>query len=146
MKTLLLLPLHPLALCAADRTILMVDDHEILHRAGMRRVLEKPVSHAKNPLITEEKPWEMAIAWTCVHRDKTTGKYQLWYQADAGKRAQLKTHECVVCYAESADGITFTKPNIGLFDFNGAVWCEILDEDGFRLPGFARSRPFFQQA
>jgi hypothetical protein len=36
-----------------------------------------------------------------------------------GKRAQLKTHECVVCYAESDDGITFTKPNLGLFDFNG---------------------------
>ena len=30
-----------------------------------------------------------------------------------------KTHECVVCYAESADGFTFTKPNLGLFDFNG---------------------------
>ncbi|MEQ1751984.1 MAG: hypothetical protein ABL974_21360, partial [Prosthecobacter sp.] len=118
MKTLLLL-IFPLVLCAADRTILLVDDHDILYRAGTRRVLEKPVRHAKNPLITEDKPWEMAIAWTSVHRDKATGKYQLWYQAYAGKRAQLKTHECVVCYAESADGITFTKPNLGLFDFNG---------------------------
>ena len=118
MKTLLFL-LLPLALCAADRTILFVDDHDILYRAGTRRVLEKPVRHAKNPLITEDKPWEMAIAWTSVHRDKATGRYQLWYQAYAGKRAQLKTHECVVCYAESVDGITFTKPNLGLFDFNG---------------------------
>lgn len=117
MKSLLLL--FPLALCAADRTILLVDDHDILYRAGTRRVLEKPVRQAKNPLITEDKPWEMAIAWTSVHRDKATGRYQLWYQAYAGKRAQLKTHECVVCYAESADGITFTKPNLGLFDFNG---------------------------
>jgi hypothetical protein len=104
---------------AADRTILFVDDHDILYRAGTRRVLEKPVRHASNPLITEDKPWEMAIAWSSVHRDKATGKYQLWYQAYAGKRAQLKTHECIVCYAESADGVTFTKPNLGLFDFNG---------------------------
>ena len=104
---------------AADQTLLMVDDHDILYRSGTRRVLEKPVRHAANPLITEDKPWEMAIAWTSVHRDKTTGKYQLWYQAYAGKRAQLKTHECVVCYAESSDGITFTKPSLGLFDFNG---------------------------
>jgi hypothetical protein len=102
---------------AADRTILFVDDHEILFRAGTRRVLEKPVRHAANPLITEDKPWEMAIGWTSVHRDKS-GKYQLWYQAYAGKRAQLKTHECVVCYAESSDGITFTKPDLGLFSFN----------------------------
>ena len=95
MKTLLLL-IFPLVLCAADRTILLVDDHDILYRAGTRRVLEKPVRHAKNPLITEDKPWEIAIAWTSVHRDKATGKYQLWYQAYAGKRAQLKTLECVV--------------------------------------------------
>jgi hypothetical protein len=104
---------------AAERTILLVDDHDIHYRAGTRRVLEKPVRHASNPLITEDKPWELAIAWTSVHRDEATGRYQLWYQAYAGKRAQLKTHECVVCYAESADGITFTKPKLGLFDFNG---------------------------
>jgi hypothetical protein len=115
----ILLAVFTLQALAADRTILFVDDHDILYRAGTRRVLEQPVRHAKNPLITEDKPWEMAIAWTSVHRDKATGKYQLWYQAYAGKRAQLKTHECVVCYAESADGITFTKPNLGLFDFNG---------------------------
>ncbi|MBL9114261.1 MAG: hypothetical protein JNJ83_04590 [Verrucomicrobiaceae bacterium] len=103
---------------AVDQTILFVDDHDILFRAGTQRILEKPVRHAANPLITEDKPWEMAIAWTSVHRDKSTGRYQLWYQAYAGSRAKLKTHECVVCYAESADGITFTKPNLGLFAFN----------------------------
>ncbi len=119
MKKLLLATLVGLNLHAADRTILFVDDHEILYSAGTRRVLEKPVRHAKNPLITEDKPWELAIAWTSVHRDKVTGKYQLWYQAYAGKRAQLKTHECVVCYAESTDGISFTKPSLGLFEFNG---------------------------
>ena len=81
---------------AAERTILMVDDHEILYRAGTRRVLEIPVRHAKNPLITEDKPWELAIGWTSVHRDKATGRYQMWYQAYAGPRAELKTHECVV--------------------------------------------------
>lgn len=101
------------------RTILFVDDHDVLYRSGTRRFLNVPVKHAKNPLITEDKPWELTIGWTSVHRDAKSGKYQLWYQAYAGKRAQLKTHECVVCYAESDDGITFTKPNLGLFDFNG---------------------------
>ena len=117
MKTLCLLFFTPWLALAAERTILMVDDRDLLYRAGTRRVLEKPVRHAANPLITEDKPWEMAIGWTSVHRDMS-GKYQLWYQAYAGKRAQLKTHECVVCYAESADGITFQKPDLGLFDFN----------------------------
>jgi hypothetical protein len=87
MNRLWLLSLLPALLPAAERTILMVDDHDILFRAGTRRVLEKPVRHAANPLITEDQPWEMAIGWTSVHRDKT-GRYQLWYQAYAGKRAQ----------------------------------------------------------
>jgi len=104
---------------AAERTILFVDDHDVLYRSGTRRFLNPPVKHARNPLITEDKPWELAIGWTSVHRDAKTGKYQLWYQAYAGKRAQAKTHECTVAYAESADGVTFTKPNLGLFDFNG---------------------------
>lgn len=114
----LLLSLGQLVAMAAERTILFVDDHEILYRAGTRRFLNPPSKHARNPLITEEKPWELAIGWTSVHRDPKSGKYQLWYQAYAGRRAQLKTHECVVCYAESDDGITFTKPNLGLFEFN----------------------------
>ena len=122
----LILVISAAVAAAADRTILFVDDHDILYSAGTTRVLEKPVRHAKNPLITEDKPWEMAIGWTSVHRDKASGKYQLWYQAYAGKRAQLKTHECVVCYAESTDGITFTKPNLGLFDFNGEKTTNIV--------------------
>ena len=107
-----------LTVSAAERTILLVDDHDVLYRAGTRRFFNPPVRHAQNPLITEDKPWEMAIGWTSVHRDAKSGKYQLWYQAYAGKRAQAKTHECTVAYAESADGITFTKPNLGLFNFN----------------------------
>lgn len=121
MKTTLLslLILTCASLHAAERTILFVDDHDVLYRSGTRRFLNVPVRHAQNPLITEDKPWELTIGWTSVHRDVKTGKYQLWYQAYAGKRAQLKTHECTVAYAESADGITFTKPNLGLFEFNG---------------------------
>ena len=106
-----------LALAAADRTFLMIDDHDILFRAGTRRVLEKPVRHAANPLITEDKPWEMAIGWTSVHRDKTTGKYQLWYQAYQERRLEDKVMKNVVCYAESTDGITWTKTNLGLIPF-----------------------------
>ena len=107
------------SLSAAEKTVLFVDDHDVLYRSGTLRFLNPPVRHAKNPLITEDKPWELTIGWTSMFRDPTSGKYQLWYQAYAGKRAKLKTHECVVCYAESDDGVTFTKPNLSLFDFNG---------------------------
>ena len=126
LKLALILVFAAATLHGAERTILFVDDHDVLYRAGTRRFFHPPVRYANNPLITEDKPWELAIGWTSVHRDAKTGKYQLWYQAYAGTRAQLKTHECTVAYAESSDGIRFTKPNLSLFDFNGETDTNIV--------------------
>lgn len=105
----------------AARTVLLVDDHEVLYRAGTRRVLQPLQRWKENPVIRgREKPWEIAIGWMSVHRQPETGLYQLWYQAFSGDRAQNKTRRCVVCYAESKDGLHFTKPDLHLFDYNGA--------------------------
>ena len=102
-----------------SRTILLVDDHDVLYRAGTRRVLHPLKRHPANPLIKgKEKPWEVAIAWSSVHRDPATGRYQLWYQSYAGPAARNKTHSCTVSYAESADGLTWEKPKLGLHAFN----------------------------
>jgi hypothetical protein len=102
------------------RTILLVDDHEVLYRASTRRVLHPLKRHSANPLIRgKDKPWEVAIAWCSVYRNPDTGRYQLWYQSYAGPAARERTHSCTVSYAESADGLTWAKPNLGLFSFNG---------------------------
>lgn len=102
------------------RTLLFVDDHDLLYCAGLQRVLQPLQRHPKNPLILgREKPWEVAIGWCSVYREPTTGRYQLWYQAFAGPMAQERTHRCMVCYAESADGIDWEKPNLGIHSFNG---------------------------
>ena len=101
------------------RTILFVDDGDILYRSGTERVLNPAKRFGGNPVVKQDKPWEAALGWVSVHRDPGSGKYQLWYQAYAGNRAQEKRMRCVVCYAESGDGIHFTKPNLGLFPFNG---------------------------
>jgi hypothetical protein len=102
---------------ARGRTLLFVDDHDVLYRSGTQRVLHPAKRHSDKPLIAQTKPWEVAIGWTSVWRDPKSGKYQLWYQAYAGKRAGNKKLECVVCYAESDDGITFIKPEFDLFPF-----------------------------
>lgn len=102
-----------------DRHILFIDDNDVLYRSGTKRVFHPANSNPTNPVIREDRAWEMAIGWTSVLRHPETGKYQLWYQAYGGGRDPRKTHKCVVCYAESDDGITFTKPNLGLYDFDG---------------------------
>ena len=106
---------------AASRTILLVDDGDVLYRSGTRRELLPFRRFKDNPVIAaREKPWEIAIGWMSVCRQPDTGLYQLWYQAFSGNRAKDPTRRCVVCYAESKDGVHFTKPDLNLFDYNGA--------------------------
>lgn len=101
-------------------TLLLVDDHHVLYRPGTHRVLHPLTRYPNNPVIKARgKPWEDAIAWNsdCYHPD--TGTYQLWYQAFSGKYAKDKTKRCVVCYAESKDGIHWVKPDLGIYSYNG---------------------------
>ena len=110
---------------ALGRTILLVDDHDVLYRSGTRRVLHPARRHAANPLIKPDKPWETQIAWNSVWRDPRTGKYQLWYQA-WNVTAKERGKSCVVAYAESDDGVMFTKPELDQFSFNDAARTNIV--------------------
>ena len=102
----------------ADRTLLMVDDANILLRPGTERILNHPTRHSDQPVIAANRPWEQAIGYCSVHRDRKSGKYQLWYQAYTGNRSQDPTRRVVVCYAESDDGLTWIKPSLRHFPFN----------------------------
>ena len=101
-----------------SRTLLFCDDHHVLYRSGTVRLLHRPARHPANPLIAPPRPWEVALAWTSGYRDPQSGRYQLWYQAYTGDVARERTHRCVVCYAESDDGVHFVKPELDLFAFN----------------------------
>src|SRR5687767_13362379 len=101
---------------ARGRTLLFVDDHDVLYRSGTRRELH-PTKRRPEPVLTEDKPWEIAIGWSSIYRHPQTGKYQLWYQSYNVGRTTDKRLGCVVCYAESDDGLTFTKPELDLFPF-----------------------------
>lgn len=102
---------------AQPRTLLLLDDHHVLYRSGTELVVHPAQRLFERAVVSQTKPWEVAIGWTSVHRDAVSGKYQLWYQAYAGKRAGDKRLECVVCYAESTDGQTFVKPEFDFFPF-----------------------------
>jgi len=44
------------------------------------------------------------------------GKYRLWYDVTPPRDSNM---EGIMCYAESDDGIKWTKPNLGLVEFGG---------------------------
>jgi hypothetical protein len=91
---------------------------------------------AGNPLFREDKPWEVRYdnLYPNVRRDPSSGLYQCWYSpfivddavssTPVADRSRTKydpeRREMGVCYAESRDGIAWTKPDLGLVEFEGA--------------------------
>ena len=114
---------------AKGRTLLLVDDHDVLYHAGTLRVAGIPTRYSDKAIIPSDKNWEMLIGYMSIYRNPQTGKYQVWYQAYAGGRGGDRKLKCVVCYAESDDGITFTKPELDLFPFKGEKSNIVLDSN-----------------
>lgn len=102
---------------AAERTILFIDDADVLYRPGTRKQVTPLTKHADNPVIAPDRPWEGMIGWVSTYRDPASGKCQMWYQAYNERRTEDKRLKCVVAYAESADGLTWVKPELDLFPY-----------------------------
>lgn len=83
---------------------LFVDDYLISKIENLTRQYHQPSKHPQNPVLKEGMP-------VAVLHDESTGKFRMWYD---------------MSYAESDDGITWTKPNLGtqgnlLFDEGGEI-------------------------
>jgi len=102
---------------ALPRTLLFVDDEDVLYRSGTEKKLEPLHKYEGNPVLYPEYEWEMMIGWVSVYHDPQTGKFQMWYQAYNDKRVENKQLKCVVAYAESQDGKHWVKPKLGLFPY-----------------------------
>lgn len=78
-----------------------------------------------NPIFTAEKPWEEGgIAWSCVLRSRIDGKFKHFYSTDFAGNVEgailidnslQGKRQCVVCYAESDDGLHWRRPELNLF-------------------------------
>ena len=67
--------------------------------------------------LEPEHPWEVGgLSYLIAFPDQ--GKYRGWYRADP--QLQDSDYNSITCYAESEDGVTWTKPNLGLIEFNGS--------------------------
>jgi len=91
---------------------LLVDD---LKGASLR--LHHPQS--AGVAIKFDQPWEgrFSAYITVIHNDEA-GKYQMYYRGNAGFKDGTPGE--VTCYAESQDGATWVKPNLGLHELHGS--------------------------
>lgn len=93
---------------------LFTDDHIIEKLNNMETRLATPVSGGK--ALTFDKPWEGKFsAYVSIIHDGV--RYRMYYRGLTGD--DNKGAQQVTCYAESVDGINWSKPNLGIFEVNG---------------------------
>ena len=102
-----------------NRKQLFIDERFIAHSEGIRLCMNSPVQHP-DPVLVPDRPWEAngigAYNTAMLEED---GRFRLWY--DAGVKGGLPSEGARrLGYAESEDGLTWHKPNLGLIPFQGS--------------------------
>jgi hypothetical protein len=99
---------------------LFVDDHLIDELSGASLQLHRPVE--REVVLRCDRPWEGAVCgYFNVFQDGH--KYRMYYRGWDARFATKKLtigHPAVLCYAESTDGVHWTRPSLGLFEFQGS--------------------------
>lgn len=98
-----------------SETQLLIDDTIIEDRWRLRRVMHPPVKHPQNPILARDKPWEGDMVHApSVLWDDERGLYRMWYLTFNNSNYFARRGSVTyMCYAESEDGVHWTKP---LFD------------------------------
>ena len=101
-----------------------VDEYLIdeLRNAELR--LNAPI--AREVAIVHDAPWEGNIC--CYHTVFQDGDlFRMYYRgAHYDETSRTLTHPELYCYAESRDGVHWTKPELGIYEFDGSKQNNII--------------------
>lgn len=106
------------AIPLGSRRELLVDNHLIDRMEGASLRLHKP--EARDVALVCDAPWEgNTSGYFTLFQDGDL--YRCYYRGTHHDEATKKgAHRETTCYAESKDGITWTKPKLGIVEFNGS--------------------------
>jgi len=108
-------------------TLFAFDDVSIPFTQNLKLRMRSPRRHPANPVVKiGEKgtidSWAVQF-YGSVNREPKSGKFRMWYCAssleDRRDRSIPRSAMWRVAYAESDDGVHWTKPNIGLVESQG---------------------------
>jgi hypothetical protein len=110
---------------------LFADDYRIESATDVERVVH-PATKRGAPLIVADRPWETSVyIYGSVLTDiPGAPKYQMWYTCFWDNPVVNQPDVYYLCYATSADGITWAKPNVNQIAFNGSTANNIVGEWG----------------
>lgn len=126
---------------------LFVDDYLLDETKGLTRVYNHPVKMFDGPVLWPETPLELEEDVARPHRfapvcaatsgglwwDPVKKVFRLWYEAGWMKN---------LCYAESKDGVTWTRPDCGIVKGTNRVLTDALLDSWNVFPDYASDRPY----
>ena len=101
----------PAALDVSDQLQLFLDEWLIESLDNVRQILHSP--QPREVVIEADRPYEDGLMYDPVVI-KEGARYRMWYRTNY---YSLPPH---TGYAESADGIHWTKPDLGLIEYQGS--------------------------
>ena len=106
-----------------DSKQLLFDGFFFASSRGITLKIHPPRKTGEHCLVPD-RPWESAtLNWFSVMNDD--GRYRMWYECYDVK-GWPTADDTSFCYAESRDGVHWTKPNLGLFTYHGETNTNIL--------------------
>lgn len=126
---------------------LFLDDAGVKSMKNVTRTVHPPQRHPQNPLLSPDTPWERGCqVYGTAYFDEAEQKFRLWYltgpkdrglkplQLDGYERAP---HTTMAAYAESADGVNWHKPALGLLPYDGDSQNNLLGIGRFNCEGIS---------
>lgn len=118
-----------------DRLELFVDDKLVdSEKTTAERIYYSPEKH--ECVLTFDAAWEGDGC--CFFNFISDGEtYRMYYIAKKSPTAENNNPKAVVCYAESSDGFTWTKPELNIIKYDGSTKNNILlSDDSFNYANF----------
>jgi len=105
------------AIDLGSRRELFVDTFLIDRLTGVELTLHKP--EAKDVVLVCDAPWEgNTSAYYTLFQDGD--RFRMYFRGSHFDEAKKTMLHQFACYAESADGLHWTKPELGIFEFDGS--------------------------
>ncbi len=114
-------------------TVFAFDQATIPHTQNLKLEMCQPQRHPANPVVQRGAPGSVDAHGVQFYGSilKEAGKYRLWYVAfDDQVKSKVASARWRAAYAESVDGVTWTKPNLGLVKFAGNTNNNLLNMGG----------------
>jgi len=102
-----------------NRRQVFIDGRFLQHAMNVELVAHRPRKTGERNLVAD-RPWERGGLgpYSCVLKDGAM--YRMWYHAMATKLWDSSPTAGSICYATSQDGISWSKPDLELVEYEGS--------------------------